>query len=241
MSRSCCRVFGEDHTGHAQAFVSRRGVSAPRGASSKGQKVDVLIEFRPVAQSEFRLEVAKMRVGGLRPRPIGCRVVDLEDDRLDIETETGAVDPVVKEVAEQMVVAIENAGEMTTNALRAAAPASRENQQEAIRLLETDPPRVKVTQGPRRTKIWVPVGPGMTARRRTATAPGAVTRTATTAPLRSLRGAPAQSGSVAGVLEEGHDCAGRTRPVIPRREKYPPRRGNRCAIAGRSGYVRPSM
>jgi hypothetical protein len=70
-----------------------------------------LIEFRPVAQSEFRLEVAKMRVGGLRPRPIGCRVVDLEDDRLDIETETGAVDPVVKEVAEQMVVAIENAGE----------------------------------------------------------------------------------------------------------------------------------
>ena len=151
-----------DHTGHAQAFVSRRGVSAPRGASAKGQKVDVLIEFRPVAPSEFRLEVAKMRVGGIRPRPVGCRVVDLEDDQLDIETETGAVDPVVKEVAEQMVVAIENAGELTTNALRAAAPASRENQQEAIRLLETeDPPRVKVTLGPRRAKIWVPVSWGL--------------------------------------------------------------------------------
>ena len=103
-----------------------------------------------------------MRVGGIRPRPVGCRVVDLEDDQLDIETETGAVDPVVKEVAEQMVVAIENAGELTTHALRAAAPAARENQQEAIRLLETeDPPRVKVTLGPRRAKIWVPVSWGL--------------------------------------------------------------------------------
>ena len=151
-----------DHTGHAQAFISRRGVSAPRGASSKGQKVDVLIEFRPVAQSEFRLEVAKMRVGGIRPRPVGCRVVDLDEDGLDIETQSGAVGPVVSELAEQMVVAIENAGELTTNALRAAAPASRENQAEAIRLLESeDPPRVRVTPGPNRSKLWVPTTWGL--------------------------------------------------------------------------------
>jgi hypothetical protein len=151
-----------DHTGHAQAFVQRRGVSAPRGASSKGQKVDVLIEFRPVAESEFRLEVGKMRVGGIRPRPIGCRVVDLDDDGLDIETEAGAVDPAVAELAEQMVVAIENAGELTTNALRSAAPASRQNQAEAIRLLESeDPPRVRTTAGPRRSKLWVPVTWGL--------------------------------------------------------------------------------
>jgi len=162
MALGGCSPVILDHTGHAQAFVARRGVSAPRGASAKGQKVDVVIEFRPVAASEFRLEVAKMRVGGIRPRPIGCRVVDLEPDGLDIVTETGAADPVVKEIAEAMVVAIENAGELTTNALRAAAPASRENQQEAIRMLEAeDPSRVRAVPGPRNSKLWVPVTWGL--------------------------------------------------------------------------------
>src|SRR5262249_39693985 len=35
-----------DHTGNPQPFANRRGVSAPRGASAKGQKADFLLEFR---------------------------------------------------------------------------------------------------------------------------------------------------------------------------------------------------
>ena len=82
---------------------------------------------------------------------------------MDIETETGAVDPVVKEVAEQMVVAIENAGELSTNAApgsRARVPGEPAGGDPSA---ETeDPPRVKVTQGPGRAKIRGAclVGPG---------------------------------------------------------------------------------
>jgi hypothetical protein len=46
------------HTGHPQAFVSRKGVSAGRGASSMGQKADVTLNFAAKGNSEFTIEMS---------------------------------------------------------------------------------------------------------------------------------------------------------------------------------------
>jgi hypothetical protein len=157
LARAGATVLVLDHTGHPQAFVSRRGVHAPRGASAKAQKVDVLLEFRATGASEFRVEVAKYRVGGLKPPAVTCRVVDTLDDGLDIELVVGAADPRTVELAERMVAAIEAAGELGQNQLRAAVGGGRENQDVAMRLLsEETPRRVIVADGPRRSKLWVP-------------------------------------------------------------------------------------
>lgn len=71
-----------DHVGHPQHFVTRKGVNAGRGASAKGQKADVVLEFVAKREHSFILRVGKMR-GGDKPEKV-LKVVDLPDGSLDV-------------------------------------------------------------------------------------------------------------------------------------------------------------
>lgn len=82
-----------DHTGHPQRFVRRQGVSAPREASSKGQKTDAMLEFRAQGPAEFTIVHGKNRMGGHKEPERRFRVVDTEDGGLDIEM----VEPITAE------------------------------------------------------------------------------------------------------------------------------------------------
>jgi hypothetical protein len=151
-----------DHTGHPQAFVSRKGAGAGRGASAKGQKADVVLEFRAEGQRGFVIEHGKNRMGGLLVPPRGFEVHNTDDDALElVEVETSA-QRAVRVIAEQMVEAITAAGVLPTRALREAATGSRDQQAEAMRLLEGEqPPRVVAAPetldtggGRQRVKAW---------------------------------------------------------------------------------------
>ena len=159
-----------DHTGNPQPFVRRRGVSAPRGASAKGQKADFLLEFRATGDRELQIAHAKAR--GARKEPLCTfQVVDGEDGALDVvEIETPA-DAKTLALADDLVEAISEAGALTTKALREAAKklqAGVRLQNAAIELLEAeDPPRVAVARekietesGPRDARVWRPTGSG---------------------------------------------------------------------------------
>jgi AAA domain len=103
-------VLTLDHTGHPQAFVRRRGVNAGRGASAKGQKADVVLEFIAHAEHEFVIRVGKMRAGdGRRPPDALMRVVDTEDGGLDIESVPSAEDVKIVNFAEAVVEVIHEA------------------------------------------------------------------------------------------------------------------------------------
>ncbi len=151
-----------DHTGHAQPFIKRRGAEAGRGASSKGQKADVTLTFRPKGDREFEIEHGKARIGGDKQPPRLFRVVDTDDEGLDIEEVERPIDEKVAELADRMVEAVEGAGFLTTNGLRAAAPGGRDTQTAAMRLLEREqPPRLRVgwdtaetEKGRQRAKVW---------------------------------------------------------------------------------------
>jgi len=71
-----------DHTGHPQMFQNRRGASAGRGASSKGQKADVTLTFAPVGDRGFTIDHGKNRFGMKELRK-AFEVIDT-DDGLDI-------------------------------------------------------------------------------------------------------------------------------------------------------------
>lgn len=160
-----------DHTGHSQAFVSRRGVSAPRGASAKGQKADVVLEFRTEGDREFSITHGKNRLGGVLEPLRQYRVEDDEDDGtislVSVETSTDAK---AREVAAAMVEFIHAAaGPISTKTLREAmrGVGGREAQDAAMRGLEReDPPRVCVGRrtietptGKKAAKAWwVPDG-----------------------------------------------------------------------------------
>jgi hypothetical protein len=150
-----------DHTGNPQAFLKRRGVSAPRGASAKGQKADFLLEFRAAGACEFTIDQGKARGTVKHPRR-GFLVVDTDDDGLDLaEVETSA-DQKATVLAGQLVDIIGEAGPLTTKKLREAAKAQHqagvELQTEAMALLEAeDPPRVTVgweVLESQRAKVW---------------------------------------------------------------------------------------
>ena len=84
-----------DHTGNPQSNVRRRGVSAPRGASAKGQKTDFLIEFKATGDGGFRLERGKKR-GTHGKEPRDYQVVDADDGDLELvesEAERRATSP----------------------------------------------------------------------------------------------------------------------------------------------------
>jgi hypothetical protein len=118
-----------DHTGHTQPFVKRGGVTAGRGASSKGQKADVVLNFTAKEQHTF------MTVG-------------LE---LDVATDLKALR--VEEVADAIVRIAEATPGLSVTRMRdalrdAGVSAGRDLYQEARdRLAEEDPPRVELVDG----------------------------------------------------------------------------------------------
>jgi hypothetical protein len=155
-----------DHTGRPQAFVRRGGVSAPRGASAKGQKADVLLEFRSEAEHEFSITHGKNRIDGTLEPKRQFRITDDEDDDtitlVPIET---SADAKAREVADAMVEFVRAAeGPVSSTSLRNAMTGvgGRDAQTEAMRLLEAeDPPRlltgkqmIETTAGNRRAKAW---------------------------------------------------------------------------------------
>lgn len=150
------------HTGHPQAHVTRRGASAGRGASSMGQKADVVLEFRSKGEFEFEVAMGKNRVGGKKAPPILYRVEDTDDGGLAVVRAGLSADRQVKELADEMVEAIASAGALTTKQLRDSVGGGRERADQAFRLLEAeDPPRVSATEervatagGRQRAKVW---------------------------------------------------------------------------------------
>jgi hypothetical protein len=152
-----------DHTGHPQLF-RRRGASAPRGASSKGQKADVVLEFEIASKpNEFILSHVKSRFGP-KVESRQFRVEDTDDDGLElVEVQTDRTAKVA-DTAEKMVEAINAAGSLPTNNLREAVGGAKEIQTSAMKLLEQeDPPRVRPARervdsgrGPQMAKVWRP-------------------------------------------------------------------------------------
>jgi AAA domain len=139
-------VLTLDHTGHPQAFVARKGASAVRGASAKGQKADVVLGFKATGPHQFEIEHAKNRFGAKEP----IRALSVEDDEDD---DTLALVPVetshdrnVLEVADTVVELVRAAdGATSTRAIRDAlkGKAGRELLNEAFTVLEyEDPPRL---------------------------------------------------------------------------------------------------
>jgi hypothetical protein len=146
-TRQGATVVVLDHSGHPVPFTRRKGVHAARGASAKGQKADVVLEFVAQGPGVFRIEPGKMRVGGHCPPPVTCTVVDTDDDGLSIEFAENAGDPAIADVADELVAAIGDAGELSTKALKLAVRRRGETVLEAMAVLRNeDPSRVEVRE-----------------------------------------------------------------------------------------------
>jgi 5S rRNA maturation endonuclease (ribonuclease M5) len=154
-----------DHTGNPQAFVKRRGVNAGRGASSKGQKADVVLEFRTEGQHGFVIEHAKNRMGGAKEPPRQFQVVDADDGGLDVREVERSGDAQVQDCADALVSEITTAGQVVQKDLVATVKAYRRQVQlAALALLKAeDPPRVVCVDeivstggGRQRVKLWRP-------------------------------------------------------------------------------------
>jgi hypothetical protein len=163
LSRDGSTVLLLDHTGHPSQFVTRKGVSAARGASSKGQKVDTLLEFVPQGPSSFRIEPGKMRAGGVLPAPMSCQVVDTDDDGLDIQIDRNAPESRVMDCASRIVALVSGSEDpLPTKSVRAAVSGfGQEIVSQAIDLLLYEqPPRVRRYDGKtrkgQRAKLWAP-------------------------------------------------------------------------------------
>jgi hypothetical protein len=145
------------HTGHPSMFGARKGVNAGRGASSLGQKADVVLAFSAGMAGEiqtFKLSYPKGRVGGEAPPEQLFRVVDTEGGGLDILPE-GSVQEIEDVAAvEDIVQAImgSDAGELTTTEVRHLA-GGRGRAERVLDLLRVDP-RLDVVDGPRNKKLW---------------------------------------------------------------------------------------
>jgi hypothetical protein len=161
-----------DHTGHPQPFSYRRGTSAARGASSKGQKADLVLEFRVEGGHRFRIVHAKDRVRGVLEPDRTFEIVDTENDMLEILQVEGAAEEKVRQVAEAMAEYIIAAPHPpSTNELRAAMKGigGKEMQSLAMALLRTESPlrvidtwgQVDTPKGARRAKVWIPAPPEM--------------------------------------------------------------------------------
>ena len=137
-----------DHTGNPQAFVRRRGVHAGRGASSKGQKADVVLEFRSEGQNGFVIEHAKNRMGGHRQPALHLRVIDQEDGDLGLEEVKQTSEDRLHECIQRMVEVITTTGQITTRELRQQMKGFSVNVQRAAQaiLRDEDPPRVVVAK-----------------------------------------------------------------------------------------------
>jgi len=152
-----------DHTGNPQPFVRRRGVSVFRGASAKGQKADHVLEIRATGDNELTIDHGKAR-GARKQPPRTYRVIDTDDDGLDlIEIET-STDEKAAALADQLVEIIRDDDGITTKKLREAAKGlgGTDLQTAAMKLLEAEePPRVTAAsetvdtgKGRQRAKVW---------------------------------------------------------------------------------------
>jgi hypothetical protein len=162
-------VLTLDHTGHPTAFVPRTGVSAARGASSKGQKADLVLEFRDLGDHRFLIRQGKNRLTGTIEPDRTFEVIDTDENGLDIVEIANPEDVLVQQMAEDMAAFILAAEEpVGTNRLRKAAGGGKETQTRAMERLRTETPRrvVNVTgyvetegKGRRRAKVWQPAPP----------------------------------------------------------------------------------
>jgi AAA domain len=141
------------HTGHPQAFVSRGGASAGRGASAMGQKADVVLVFQPAGPHEFTIDHSKNRTpGGHKEPKARFRVIDTPEGGLDIERLGKEID---ERVAECMDVAVEivaaSDGTLGTNALKSALNKRQFGGSTITPTLAAlkieDPPRVRQVEG----------------------------------------------------------------------------------------------
>ena len=90
-----------DHTGNpapGRSKGKRTGVAAPRGASSKGQKADFLLEFTPAGDGAFHVERGKKR-GTHGRTPYVYRVLDRDDGSLEL---AGAPESTAEETLEDV-------------------------------------------------------------------------------------------------------------------------------------------
>ena len=136
-----------DHTGNPQQFVRRRGVHSPRGAASKGQKTDFLLDFHEGGDRRFQIEHFKERGGVQREPAQTFEAIDGEDEDgryIDIVPVAAADDEKVAELADQLVELIVAAEAMTTKMVRAAAANLKygtDVTSKALKLLESEKPR----------------------------------------------------------------------------------------------------
>ena len=158
------------HSGHRYMFSDRAGATAGRGASSLGQKADVVLEFKSAGEDMFTIVWGKSRIGGIHQPDRTFKVVDTEDDRIEIVAAGDPEEHAVHDLAEKMVRAICTVptDRLTTSELRAVAGGSRDRQSAALALLEGDP-RVRAGVEKLRTKdnkmrdvkIWRPARGGV--------------------------------------------------------------------------------
>jgi AAA domain len=177
------------HTGHG-GERPRRGATAPRGASAIGQKIDVVLEFRPQGDSAFVITCNRwQRIGPSPPGPTLYAVVDTEDDHLKVAPVEGNIsgarsqaaweppvatvtrDMRVEQVASAMVQAVTRGGPLSVRKMRrmlmeTGVQAGIELQKEAsVRLIEETPPRLEIVEGRvegQRAKVWQLAGTART-------------------------------------------------------------------------------
>jgi hypothetical protein len=128
------------HIGHKQMFSDRGGATGGRGASSLGQKADVVLEFKDSGEGVFTIVYGKCRIGGIHQPQRSFKVEDTDDGRVQIvECESLEV-RAVAELAEKAAQAVLTAprGYLTTNELRVAVGGSRSHQAAAWAILEGD-------------------------------------------------------------------------------------------------------
>jgi hypothetical protein len=158
-------VLTLNHTGHPTAFVARKGVSAARGASSKGQKADFVLEFRDQGDHRFLVRHGKNRITGSNEPDRTFEVVDTDDGMLALAEVESPEDEKVRGMAEDMAAFILTSEEpVGTNRLRAAAGGGKETQTRAMELLRREQPRrvmdrwevLQTDSGRQRSKVWRP-------------------------------------------------------------------------------------
>ena len=151
------------HTGHRYMFSDRKGATAARGASSLGQKADVMLEFKSGDDDTFTIVYGKCRIGGVRHPDRTFKALDQDDGSVGIVDAGSPEKRAVDELTERMVQAILTAprGYVTTNELRVVVGGNKNHQTEALHRLESDyrvrggAEKVQTQDGKRRdAKVW---------------------------------------------------------------------------------------
>ena len=155
------------HTGHRQMFSDRGGATAGRGASSLGQKADVVLEFKSAGEDLFTIVYGKSRIGGVHHPECSFKVEDT-DDGMVVISEAGSPEEIaVERLAETATQAILTApkGYLTTSELRVLVGGRKERQTAAFALLGADArvrvgvEKVQTKDGKSRdSKVWRPAG-----------------------------------------------------------------------------------